>query len=111
MTDLIAQSGGRRDNAPAAAATVVRRRGEPRQRRGRRQADRGGESAQWFTAARPNAARPNGRRRRLAVDGVVEVDGVKRLIDKPPVGGHADLRKGNRIETRSSKWSVRTGLV
>ena len=110
MTDLIAQSGGRRDNAPA-AATVVRRRGEPRQRRGWRQADRRGESAQGFTAARPNAARPNGRRRRLAVDGVVEVDRVKRLVDEPPVGGHADLRKGNRIETRSSKWSVRTGLV
>ena len=72
-------------------------RGEMRQRRGRRQHRR--EAIQLFPGGGAHTGR--GRRRSgLAVDGVVEVDGVQRLVDKPPVDGHADLRKNYRVSHR-----------
>ena len=105
QTDLVAQRRGGRDYPPdaagsgaAAAATVVRRgemraggeRGEMRQRRGRRQ--NGGEGVQLFPGGANGVGRIGRRRGGLAVDGVVEVDGVQRLVNEPFVDGHADLR-------------------
>ena len=73
-------------------------RGEMRQCRRRRQ--NGGEGVQLFPGGVYTVGRI-GRRRRgcLAVDGVVEVDGVQRLVNEPFVDGHADLREKPRSRT------------
>ena len=73
----------------------MRAGGERGERRGRRQ--NGGEGVQLFPGGTDA-----GRRGRdgLAVDGVVEIDCVQRLVNEPLVDGHADLRGKPRSGTR-----------